>query len=245
MKWVALLLAFVALSGCARKNPFETRYTKYMENGEPDAFSPRLILSNDIVRDGYRLLEDGYLIMGESYYTGRRAHQNAPLQHGRNIGAEIVLFRTAVADSYTQMIPWHSTQTSQVQGAYGGNLGTITTRTMTPIPVQRTTYSNWATFWRKGPKPIFGGLVMPLPDEAKREAETNRGVYVFAIVKGSPAYKHDVVVGDVITEVNGSEIDGPDALWDALYPQEGKDVILSVIRKGKPKEIKLTLAMSE
>ena len=45
-----------------------------------------------------------------------------------------------------------------------------------------------------------------MPDELKKKMGTGKGVYVWAVRKGSPAFDNDILWGDVIRRINDVEI---------------------------------------
>jgi len=98
---------------------------------------------------------------------------------------------------------------------------------------------------------VVRGYLGILPTEVPREAAEeyglsktkNRGAFVSQVVKGGPAEKAGLRLGDIVLALNGKPIDGPVELRRALgVIKPGSPIVLQINRRGKPLEIKATLA---
>jgi S1-C subfamily serine protease len=67
------------------------------------------------------------------------------------------------------------------------------------------------------------------------------GALVATVEDGGPAHAAGVLVGDLVVEVDGVTIGGPDELRDALCDRPGKAVKLVVVRAGARVELSATL----
>jgi S1-C subfamily serine protease len=67
------------------------------------------------------------------------------------------------------------------------------------------------------------------------------GAIVASVEDGSPAATAGVIVGDVIVELDGVAVGGPDALRTALLDRPGKAVKLGILRGGAKQELDVTL----
>lgn len=67
------------------------------------------------------------------------------------------------------------------------------------------------------------------------------GALVASVEDGSPAAAAGVIVGDVIVELDGVAIGGPDSLRTALHDRPGQTVKLGLLRGGAKQEIDVTL----
>jgi carboxyl-terminal processing protease len=66
---------------------------------------------------------------------------------------------------------------------------------------------------------------------------------IISPIDGSPAQKAGVKAGDVVTNVDGSGVDGltVDAARDKIRGKKGTNVVLTVTRKGEPSPLRLTI----
>lgn len=70
-----------------------------------------------------------------------------------------------------------------------------------------------------------------------------RGALIKSIVKGSPAEQAGLKPGQVVTAVNGIEVEHPDALGYRLATAGlGKTITVTVVNDGKPAEVSLALS---
>ncbi|HEY4179805.1 MAG TPA: trypsin-like peptidase domain-containing protein [Kofleriaceae bacterium] len=67
------------------------------------------------------------------------------------------------------------------------------------------------------------------------------GALVASVEEGSPAATAGIIVGDIITEVAGDAVDGPDSLRGVLAKRPGEAVTLVVLRGGTRTELSVTL----
>ena len=92
-------------------------------------------------------------------------------------------------------------------------------------------------------KPYIGVTVSDVSEESQSYG-LPAGAAVKTIAEESPAEEGGLKVGDIITSVNGQEIDGSSALVDFIGScQVGQELKLSVYRKGDTLE--LTLVVGE
>jgi S1-C subfamily serine protease len=69
------------------------------------------------------------------------------------------------------------------------------------------------------------------------------GLRISEVVKGSPAEKAGIVVGDVLLKIAETELKTPDELTNQLRKRKiGQEIVLTVIRKGEELEIRVQLA---
>ena len=73
--------------------------------------------------------------------------------------------------------------------------------------------------------------------------EFDSGIYIEQIIKNSPAEKADLKVGDIITKIDGIEINKMSDLKEYIYTKNPNDeVILNIQRNKSTMEIKIKLA---
>ena len=90
----------------------------------------------------------------------------------------------------------------------GGGMASYsgTSYTTNYVPYNVTRYDYLATYWVKGTPPRTGIYYEDLNDELRKKVESNKGIYILAVVKGSPAFNSDLLAGDIIRRVNGTEV---------------------------------------
>ena len=70
---------------------------------------------------------------------------------------------------------------------------------------------------------------------------SGQGALVASIEDGGPAAAAGILVGDVIAEVDGEVVTGPDTLRGVLASRPGKHVKVAIIRAGQRQELEVTL----
>ena len=80
---------------------------------------------------------------------------------------------------------------------------------------------------------IFVRIGAPDPSRANE-------VLINVVAQNSPASAAGLLAGDVITKVNGQEIDSTDKLHDLVYANLGQEMIFTYRRDGQEAEVKLT-----
>ncbi len=81
------------------------------------------------------------------------------------------------------------------------------------------------------------------PDLAKAfGVKENRGAVVGDVTPGAPGDKGGLKSGDVITAIDGKQVEGPDDLtMDVISHSPGSTVNLDVVRNGQPMKVSVTL----
>jgi S1-C subfamily serine protease len=94
------------------------------------------------------------------------------------------------------------------------------------------------------PVPFIGATLMTMTKEVAKQMETDitEGSVVSNVVYNSPAYKADLQPYDIITGADGKKYSTKEELIGYIQKQEvGKEVNLSVVRRGKTMDIKVTI----
>lgn len=199
----------------------------------------------EVLLDAYT--KRGYAIIGSSSFnSGSVETEDAAIKQGVKVGADLVLILDPrYTGSTTSLVPLTvpTTSTSYSSGtataygpggtvtAYGSGTTTTygTSTTMIPITVNRSDYG--AAYFVKR-KWRFGATWRDLNDAERRELQSNKGVYVSVIVDNSPAYRADVLAGDIILAVDGQPVLNHESLGELIRIREGRSVVLSLYRKG-------------
>lgn len=190
----------------------------------------------------------GYALIGySSFNSGHRESDGSALSQGKKVGADlVVVIDPKYTGSITTSVPIttptattsYTTGTATAFGPAGsatayGNSTTTTygsETTYLPMTVHRYDYS--ALYFIKRHF-ILGANYRELNDEERRNLQSNKGVYVLAIVNGSAAYKGDVLVGDTIVAIDGQPVYGGQACTDLLEQKRGRTVELTIVRDGQ------------
>jgi hypothetical protein len=193
----------------------------------------------------------GYLIIGESSFnSGERVADDDAIKQGQAVGADLVLvFVPQYTGSVTSSVPittptTNTSYTAANATAYGpggpvsayGNATTTTygsNTTYIPITVNRSDYG--AIYFVKGRFRI-GAFVRNLNDLERQLLQTNQGVVVTTIVDDSPAYRADVLPGDMIIAMDGERISNQEGFTRMASARKGRSINLSLIRQGHPIE---------
>lgn len=99
--------------------------------------------------------------------------------------------------------------------------------------------------YHKVKRGFIGIKVVPLTEEymLKLGIKKKRGALVGGIVRNGPAHRAGLLPGDLILEIDGREINGYRELMSILSKAEiGKNITVTVLRKGKSIKISITVA---
>jgi hypothetical protein len=232
----------------------------------PAPKTPQLFLhSNNVQADAKRLREDGYVYIGSSSFYGpaNRSNQSQAIEQGKKVGAAVVLFKTEYMDTQSGVVPYtvanppvvSTVNTSGTVDTYGsggyasGNYsssGTITTpggysTYAIPYSVNRNTF--FASYWVKQDvsKMHLGVQFVPLSDDLRRKLERNTGVVIDIVVHGSPAFRANILEGDVVLKLNGADVVDVATFLSQLAQLGGQRITLDVLRGDQPRPISVTL----
>jgi len=202
--------------------------------------------NSQAILDAYR--KRGYVVIGDSMFnSGTRESDDSAVRQAQDVGADLVLILDPTyTGSVTSSVPitTPTTTTSYSTGsatAYGprGSVtaygsGTTTTYGSTtnyvPVTVHRSDYG--AVFFVKQ-RFDLGLFFRDLTDSERQELQSNKGIAVRVVVDGTPAYEADILVGDVVTTIDGVSVSNVKAFTDLLRERRGKLVSLSINRRGQ------------
>jgi len=84
------------------------------------------------------------------------------------------------------------------------------------------------------PEAFLGVVAAAMPEGMQEIAGTDKGVLINTLIDGSPAAKADLMPGDVVTAVDGQEVDTPEAFVKIIRGHKpGDKVALTFYRMGK------------
>lgn len=195
-----------------------------------------------------RYTKYGYVAIGySSFNSGMEQSDNFAITQGRAVGADlIVIANPKYTGSVTTSVPITTTTpiTSYSSGsatAYGSKgfvnaygIGTTTTyvpqTTYVPITINRQNYG--AIYFIK-PRIVLGALSRNLNDLERKSLQTNKGAVVTAVINDSPAFNADILIGDIITGINGQAVTSNHEFRSVLDANAGHTITLSVLREQK------------
>jgi hypothetical protein len=260
MNRTLFLLSFViVLAGC--ENPYSKYYTD-LTGGKSVLDNPNVILPTEkptLIRgsnpdiDDKAMMEDGYLPLGFSIFNAGDINHNDALKHAKKIHACTVVTYCEYTNTVSGIAPMTvpTTQTSYHSGSVYGSggfanySGTSTTygSTTSYIPYSYNRYDYYASYWIKAKTIRLGIHWNDLTEELRKKAGSNKGVYITAIVKGSPAFNGDLISGDVIRRFNEQEIIDRKHFQKLLDEVSNPAVELEIFRDGKTikKQVQLHL----
>jgi hypothetical protein len=252
---IVLVIAAAVLSGCV------SGYDQFYRSSSPDALEqiqsrrasppPKVpTLEHAAGRMGEiaeAYARHGYAVVGYSAFnTGRRQSDNGALAQAEKAGADlVVIIDPRYTGSITASVPitTPTTSTAYTTGsatAYGpagtatafGNATTTTYGSQTsylPMTVHRYDYG---ALYLVKTRYAFGARFRDLTDDEHRAIQSNKGVCITIVVEGSPAFKNDVLVGDMIMAIDGQPAYGSRATTELLQANRGRTIELTILRGG-------------
>lgn len=211
------------------------------------------VVSSNIDADFQKALRKGFMPIGYSSFNGRYEAPKNAIKVAKLLGATLVLVAEPIFESSrtvnsTLYVPTKETTT------YSGSVttnsfntynytGTATTSTTKAIPYSYTIkrYDHLAYFFIS-----FDVLSLPIGiwgNDLTREERIDigsPGVKVGVIYDDTPAYNSDLLVGDVITELNGVPVKNSQD-FHRLSPacHDNGYCTATVIRNGETKRIRI------
>lgn len=190
----------------------------------------------------------GYVLIGHSWFnSGRDESEDSAVKQGQSVGADLVYvinpkYTGSVTTSMPLTTPTTSTTVSSGTAtaygsgrsvtAYGNGTSTTygSTTTYIPVTVHRSDYG--AVYFVKQ-RFGLGAYFRDLTDSERQQLQSNRGAVVRLIVDNTPAFNSDILVGDVLTELDGLPITNAEGTGELLRQRRGKQVTLSLIRNSQ------------
>lgn len=190
----------------------------------------------------------GYGLIGySSFNSGRRESDRNALAQGEDVEADLVV---VVDPTYTGSISTSvpittpTTTTSNTTGtatAFGpggpvtayDNATTTTYGTQTsyyPMTIHRFDYGALYLYKRHV---IFGANYRDLNDSERQALQSNKGVYITSLINGTPAFRSDVLPGDIVVALDGQPVFGAQAFSDQLGTNRGRTVAVTIVRGGQ------------
>lgn len=219
---------------------------------------PQVFRGNDQETDLEKMMEDGYFLIGYSSFNAGNVNERGATYQGKKVHATVVLlysqYTNTVSGSLPLTLPDNRTSTTYDSGslygsgnvygsggsAYYSGTGTYSGSSTTTTYGSKTTYIPYnvrrhdylAVYYGKTKGSIFGAHVVDLSQDEKSAIESNTGVKISVVVKGSPAYRNDFFKGDILKTINKFSVYDTKEYYDMLKRFAGQQVIIKLIRNG-------------
>ncbi len=190
----------------------------------------------------------GYVPIGySSFNSGRSESEKGAIAQAQQVGADlVVVVNPAYTGSISSVVPIttpttttsHTTGSATAYGAGGsvtayGNATTTTYGSRTNhIPMTVTRYDYRAVYFVKRTY-VFGANWRDLTNDERAELQSNSGLLITAVVNDSPAFRNDVLAGDILVKIDGQPVYGQKAAFDAIRNKRGQEVTLTLYRSGR------------
>ena len=244
-RMLLLFSAIFILASCSSTGDLTEFYEPFISPAEIPASSrlgegkPRIYASNDIENDVLSFRADNYYrVMGLCSFTGPKWAED-DLRDGIEDLCEDTDSKVAIYGR-----TYHSTHTStssytSSQSHYNSFTKTYnTTTTSTPITNTYDRYSyriyTLAPYTKKEIENWHLGLgVRDLTPEERKDLKRNTGAFTAIVYNKFPAFYENMAYGDVIININGTQInDAQDFLNVERTLESGDKVQLTYIRNG-------------
>ena len=236
------LLLFISNVAFSDENVFEKNYQIQSPKGfQSFSKNPNTKMMRGWAQktDKFKMLEDGYDLMGHSNFTGPYTSPNLALQHAKSIKADmILLYDRQINDSSRATIIKKAREKAKKANRVKeiGNLTEIEINDDDLVD-ENVKYEINATYWVKLPKPTFGAHFIRL----NSDIESIKGVQIIAVVKGSAAAIAGILKNDSITSIAEQSVNNPEDLIGAIKKNKGKLIEVGYLRGGKPSKVKVKL----
>ncbi|MDR0580225.1 MAG: PDZ domain-containing protein [Campylobacteraceae bacterium] len=209
---------------------------------------PQIHSSDNMANDIIDVLSNHYVMIGYSSFNGIAEDENGLRKLCKKIGATLALYNIKYSDTRQGALLMPQQQTTY---AFGNALsqrnslwysGTSTTTSMQQIPYSVRRYDHEAAFFAPFTEKLkFGVAWGTLTNEMRQKIQKNSGAIVKVVYKSTPAFRANILIGDVITKINGIDIDenNVERILDALPSGEKIDVV--VMRGTHEKSIEVVL----
>lgn len=188
-------------------NPFTKSYVSRIASPASPHRLPKLYAGSDKDGDYYRLLEDGYDMLGYSSFKFTSTPPEKLSEQAASLNADLVLVYTEGVDSVA-----NRPDRTEAKAEAGKD---------------ETLYEYFATYWTKLATPLLGLHVQ------RENPEEDAGLEVLAVIKQSPAAQSGLQRGDVLVSIGDMELHKPEQLGQAAERYSGKTVEVKGRRDGE------------
>jgi len=255
VKNVAVVIFVLSLTGCAGVNGY-SKFYQPLPGATPESIAQTrvapppetpLVMHSANPIDPKAFIRQGYAPIGySSFNSGHNEPDSEAIDQAKKIGADLVVIANpSYTGSITSQIPLTqpTTTTSQTNGsataygpggtvtAYGNSTTTTYDSRTTYIPMTVSRY-NYGAFYFIKRKFGFGVHWRTLNGGERQLLQSNNGLYVDIVVNGTPAFRSDILTGDIIESINGMKVYDMKMANDLLAQSKGKVITLTIYRNG-------------
>ena len=190
----------------------------------------------------------GYTLIGSAEFnSGRAESENSAIEQGKAVGADlVVILNPQYTGSESSVVPittpttttTYSTGSATAYGkggsvtAYGSGTSTTygTSTNYIPITIHKSNYG--AGYFIKQ-KTIIGVQFRDLNDSERKKLQTNKGVVISLVVDESPAFKADLLPGDILNSIDGIQILNSNQFSKLISERKGNEITVQLLRDGR------------
>lgn len=223
------------------------------------------VSAENVENEFRRLLERNFILIGISQFSGGEPTQPQLIEQAKAVGADIAMYGSEYSHTEQGVAPvlsyqpgqtYTTTQSGIVNAntygssgyAYGSGTYSGTSMTTAPgafhadyVPYQQRIYQHSAAFLRRGKPLRFGAQYTVIPDDLRRSLQRNTGVCVTLVTLDSPAFRANILVGDVIIQLADKPVATPKEFTDIIQSHAGQKVPVRVIRGAQTIDIDVQL----
>jgi hypothetical protein len=248
LKRIGAVALALSVSGCA--SGYQQFYEPAAVSTDLERFSgePRIVVgSGDWDRDVLAMYEEGLGLIGHSSFVGPAESQDGALKQAKEVGAAVVVIASKYRNTQIGQLPitTPTTTTSYSSGnvnafsggrsAVGSYSGTTTiygTQT-TYMPYSVDKYEQGAAYFAPLVRKGLGVWLGKPTDDHRKAMESNRGMLITAVRRGSPAFKADLLPGDVLLSIGGETVSDRPEAQRAIAAVSGQTVDVRLFRNGQ------------
>ena len=263
------------IAGCVTNNPYSQFYNDAtqgkraadIQNDYSPPPDPVVYQGKNTEQDAKAMLENGFMLLGWSSFSGAPIDQEQAVRQARSLRASAVIvystYTHTLSGAVPLLVPDVQTVTTHNSGfatgsgtafgsggmlnysgsanSFGSSQTTINGSRTMYMPYNVNQYDYHASFWIKNTNIVFGALLRDLTLEERRSLGSNHGAAIRVVVKNSPAFDADLIEGDIIKKLNDTDIAGTAQWYQMLGDYLGKTVVVTIFRNGKEERKTVTL----
>jgi hypothetical protein len=240
---------------------FDLGPPKAARTGNPfaDSFTPRKVVaatlpppavpvlyrgSADDAADVRALVENDYVPLGTSAFTGGAADPRQAAEQGKRLGAAVVVLYGEVLDTPDASLaplPFHPRPPGGDPSAAEQAADTAGSQATIGSLPPRSASDHEASYWAQTRPPVLGIMDRPLNDQEKARLMRSGGLVVELVTNHSPAAAAHIQQGDILIAIDGKEILDPLAVPAFLQSIAGRKVRIDLLREGTPHAVEVQL----